>query len=591
MDGFPTDHRSQESAQVNQPSSILADVQEKCRGALIAVGVVSLFVNMLMLTVPLYMLQIFDRVLMSRSDETLFFLSLAAVGALVVMSALDVMRSRILVRVSTWLEGRLGPEALTRAVRGLVASQMYGAQALRDISQMRQFIASPSIFSLFDAPWVPIYLLVIYFLHPTLGAIALAGAVVLFLLAVANEVATRGLLKAGNEQWMKAMRKTDAAVRNAEIIEAMGLMPGIARRWHKDNDAALQLQGIASDRAGLIMATSKMLRLVIQVAMLGAGAYLVLRYELTPGGMIAGSIIMSRALQPVEQAIGTWKSLISARTAYARFRSFMDQEDVRQADMQLPDPAGYLNVERVTYVPPGTQTAVLKGVSFSANPGELLAIVGPSAAGKSVLARLIVGAWRPTSGTVRLDGADVYAWDRVDFGRHVGYLPQDVELFDGTIEENIARMNEAAPEVVVDAAKRAGVHEMILQLPNGYRTQIGAEGIPLSGGQRQRIALARALFGRPQLLVLDEPNSSLDADGEQALVQAMSAAKNDGATVVLIAHRVSLVAPADNVLFLRDGVAELFGPKTEVLPQITGPAVVAPDTPNPDHTDESVSAG
>jgi len=578
---------------VSQPSSILADVRAKCRGSLIAVGIVSLFVNVLMLTVPLYMLQIFDRVLMSRSDETLLYLTLAAVGALVVLSALDVMRSRILVRVSTWLESCLGPEALARAVSGLVASQTYGAQALRDISQVRQFIASPGIFSLFDAPWVPIYLLVIYFLHPTLGAIALAGAVVLFLLAVANEVATRGLLKAGNEQWMKAMRKTDAAVRNAEVIEAMGLMPGIARRWHKDNDAALRMQGVASDRAGLIMATSKMLRLVIQVAMLGSGAYLVLRYELTPGGMIAGSIILSRALQPVEQAIGTWKSLLAARTAYARFHSFMQQGDVRQTDMQLPEPEGHLSVERVTFVPPGAQTPVLKAVSFSASPGELLAIVGPSAAGKSTLARLIVGISRPSSGAVRLDGADVYAWERVDFGRHVGYLPQDVELFDGTIEENIARMNDAEPEAVVDAATRAGVHEMILQLPNGYRTEIGQGGIPLSGGQRQRVALARALFGRPRLLVLDEPNASLDADGEEALMQAMFKAKRDGATVVLIAHRVSLVAPADKVLFLRDGVAELFGPKNEVLPQITRPAAVAaaaPDT-DPECPDENAAAG
>ena len=343
---------------MNQPTSILADVRANCRGALIAVGIVSLFVNILMLTVPLYMLQIFDRVLMSRSGETLLYLSLAAVGALIVMSALDVMRSRILVRVSTWLECRLGPDALARAVSGLLASQTYGVQALRDISQMRQFIASPGIFSLFDSPWVPIYLLVIYFLHPTLGTIALAGAVVLFLLAVGNELATRGPLKAGNERWMKAMRKTDAAVRNAEIIEAMGLMPGITRRWLQDNDAALQLQSIASDRAGLIMAASKMSRLIIQVAMLGAGAYLVLGYELTPGGMIAGSIILSRALQPVEQAIGTWKSLVSARTAYARFASFMEQGEVRQTDMQMPEPVGYLSAERVTFVPPGAQTSV-----------------------------------------------------------------------------------------------------------------------------------------------------------------------------------------------------------------------------------------
>lgn len=576
---------------MSAPGSIFAEVFAKVRPALIAAAVVSLFVNVLMLTVPLYMLQLFDRVLASRSDETLLYLTLAAGIALVVMSALDVMRSRILVRVSSWLEKRLGPEALNRAVSGLLLAQSYGAQALRDISQVRQFIASPGIFALFDAPWVPIYLLVIYLLHPTLGAIALAGAVVLFLIAVANEIATRRPLQAANEQWVKAMRKTDAAVRNAEVIEAMGLMPGITRRWLRDSDAALREQNVASDRAGLLLATSKLLRLVLQVAMLGTGAYLAMRYELTPGGMIAGSIILSRALQPVEQAIGTWKSLISARTAYGRLRGFMEQSEGRKTDMQLPAPKGDLSVERVTFAPPGSPKPVLKGVSFSVAAGELLAIVGPSAAGKSTLARLIVGAWRPGAGAVRLDGADVFAWDRVDFGRHVGYLPQDVELFEGSIEENIARMGEIDSDAVVEAAKLAGVHEMILRLPDGYRTQIGAGGAMLSGGQRQRVGLARALFGRPRLLVLDEPNASLDSEGEEALMQAMAQAKEGGATVVFIAHRVSLIARADKMLFLQDGAVELFGPRDEVLARITRPSAVAQKAPEAGRSADGKSAG
>ena len=576
---------------MNAPGAIFGEVFAKVRPALIAAAVVSLFVNVLMLTVPLYMLQLFDRVLVSRSDETLLYLTLAAGLALVVMSALDVMRSRILVRVSSWLEQRLGPEALTRAVNGLLLAENYGAQALRDISQVRQFIASPGIFSLFDAPWVPVYLLVIYLLHPTLGAIALAGAVVLFLIAVANEFATRRPLQAANEQWVKAMRKTDAAVRNAEVIEAMGLMPGITRRWFRDSDAALREQNLASDRAGLLLATSKLLRLALQIAMLGSGAYLAMRYELTPGGMIAGSIILSRALQPVEQAIGTWKSLVSARTAYARLRGFMEQSRVRKTDMQLPEPRGDLSVERVTFTPPGSSRPVLKGVSFSVAAGELLAIVGPSAAGKSTLARLIVGAWRPGSGTVRLDGADVFAWDRVDFGRHLGYLPQDVELFESSIEENIARMTDAESETVVEAAKLAGVHDMILRLPDGYRTQIGPGGTILSGGQRQRIGLARALFGRPRLLVLDEPNASLDSEGEEALMQAMVTAKEAGATVVFIAHRVSLIARADKVLFLQDGLVELFGPKDEVLAKLTRPVPVTQTAPDTRYSTDGTGAG
>jgi len=573
------------------PGTIFTEVFAKIRPALIWAGVVSLFVNVLMLTVPLYMLQLFDRVLVSRSDATLLYLTLAAGISLLVMSALDVMRSRILVRVSSWLEKRLGPEALNRAVSGLLVSESYGAQALRDISQVRQFIASPGIFSLFDAPWVPVYLLVIYLLHPTLGAIALAGAVVLFLIAVVNEIATRRPLQAANEQWVKAMRRTDAAVRNAEVIEAMGLMPGITRRWLRDSDAALREQNLASDRAGLLLATSKLLRLVLQIAMLGTGAYLAMRYELTPGGMIAGSIILSRALQPVEQAIGTWKSLISARTAYGRLRSFMEKFPGRKTDMQLPSPRGDLSVERVTFAPPGSSRPILKAVSFSVNSGELLAIVGPSASGKSTLARLIVGAWQASAGAVRLDGADVFAWDRVDFGRYLGYLPQDVELFEGSIEENIARMGEADSEAVVQAARLAGVHDMILHLPEGYRTQIGPGGAMLSGGQRQRIALARALYGRPRLLVLDEPNASLDSEGEEALMQAMCLAKEDGATVVFIAHRVSLIARADKVLFLKDGVVELFGPRDEVLAQLTRPAAVAQMAPDTERSTDGKGTG
>jgi PrtD family type I secretion system ABC transporter len=381
-------------------------------------------------------------------------------------------------------------------------------------------------------------------------------------------------LKAANEQNVRALRKTTAAARNAEVIEAMGMMPGITRRWLGDNQEALQQQMLASGRAGVILATSKLCRLILQVAMLGVGGYLVILYELTPGGMIAGSIILSRALQPVEQAIGTWKSLLAARSAYTRLKTFMTQAQERPADMALPAPQGHLSVEKAVFTPPGGQKAVLKGVSFALAAGESLAIIGPSAAGKSTLARLIVGAWRPSHGAVRLDGADVYAWERVDFGRHVGYLPQDVELFDGTIEENIARLDEPDPATVVAAAQQAGVHQMILRLPDGYSTRIGEGGTLLSGGQRQRIGLARALYGGPRLIVLDEPNASLDSEGEEDLLRAMAMLKSAGATVVLIAHRPSMVSQVDKILYLRDGLIEMFGPRDEVLPQLTRPVPV-----------------
>lgn len=537
--------------------------------AVFGVAVISLFVNLLMLTVPLYMLQLFDRVLASRSEATLVYLTIAAVGALAVLGLLDMLRSRVLARVSTWMEQRLSPVALSRAVDAMLQSRRYGTQSLRDITQVRQFIASPALLTLFDAPWVPIYLFVIYLLHPTLGLVGLIGAVLLFAVAIANELVTRKPLSEANNQWVKAMRKTDAAVRNAEVIESMGLMPGIIRRWLADNQTALALQERASDRAGVLLALSKFLRLSVQIAMLGMGAYLVVQQQITGGIMIAGSIILSRALQPVEQAIGSWKNLVSARAAYRRLKEFLADTPVRETDIALPAPAGHLLVERAVFVPPGGSKPTLKGVTFAVEPGEILAVVGPSAAGKSTLARLIVGAWRPRSGVVRLDGADVYAWDRVDFGRHVGYLPQDVELFEGTIAENIARLDEADAEAVVEAAQRAGVHELILKLPNGYSTALGEDGAVLSGGQRQRIGLARALFGRPRLIVLDEPNANLDADGETALVKAMVEAREEGALVIFISHRPSLVTCADKMLLLRDGAAELFGPREQVLPRLT----------------------
>jgi len=555
-----------QSSKSTQPT--LEDTVGTVKRAVVGVAVISLFVNLLMLTVPLYMLQLFDRVIASRSEATLIYLTIAAVGALAVLGLLDMLRGRVLARVSSWMDQRLSPVALSRAVGAMLQSHSYGAQVLRDLSNVRQFVSSPALLTLFDAPWVPIYLFVIYLLHPTLGLVGLIGAVVLFILAIVNELITRKPLSEASNQQVRAMRKTDAAVRNAEVIESMGLMPGILRRWVDDNESALALQEKAGDRAGLLLAFSKFFRLTIQVSMLGTGAYLVLQQEVTGGIMIAGSIVLSRALQPVEQAIGSWKNLVSARAAYRRLKEFLEAGSERATDIDLPAPAGHLLVDKVVFVPPGGSKPTLKGVTFSAGPAEILAIVGPSAAGKSTLARLIVGAWKPASGVVRLDSADVYAWERVDFGRHVGYLPQDVELFEGTVADNIARLDEVDAEAVVDAAGRAGVHDMILQLPNGYSTEIGEGGMVLSAGQRQRIGLARAMFGKPKLIVLDEPNANLDAEGENALVKAMVTAKQAGALVIFISHRPSLVSCADKMLVLREGAVDQFGPRDEVMSKL-----------------------
>jgi PrtD family type I secretion system ABC transporter len=552
----------------------------KSRTALIYVGFISMFVNVLMLTVPLYMLQVFDRVLASRSEDTLIYLTIAAVGTLAVLGGLDMLRTRILTRMSSWLDMRLGPITLSQAVSTMLQSHTYGTQALRDITQIRLFIASPALLTLFDSPWVPIYLFVIYLLHPILGYIGLVGAIILFALAVTNDLITRKPLSEANNQLIRTMHKTDVAVNNAEVIESMGLMPGIVQRWFRENLGALKLQEKANDRAGILTAFSKFLRMAVQIAILGIGAYLVIQQEITGGVMIAASIILSRALQPVEQAIGSWKSMVSARAAYRRLKAFLTEAPMRETDISLPSPEGYLSVDRAVFVPPGASKATLKGITFKIDPGEILAIVGPSAAGKSTLARLIVGAWKPYSGVVRLDGADVYSWNRQEFGRHVGYLPQDIELFEATIAENISRLTKADPEQVVKAAKRADVHELILKLPNGYSTELGKGGMILSAGQRQRVGLARALFGSPQLIVLDEPDANLDAEGELALVQVILEAKQSGATLIFISHRPNLVSNADKVLYLRNGAIELFGNREEVMSRLTRPVVVENTLPN-----------
>jgi ATP-binding cassette subfamily C protein/ATP-binding cassette subfamily C protein EexD len=568
--------RKQDQASPERRLDALTNAIAACRQAILAVGTASLFINVLMLTVPLYMLQIYDRVLTSRSEETLLFLTLATLTALAVFGVLDMLRGRIMIRASTWIERRIGPEALERSVESQLLQRTYAVQAMRDLAQVRQFLANPAIFSLFDAPWVPVYLAVIYLLHPVLGWVALAAALVLFGLALVNEIVTRTPLRAANEKSLTAMRQTEATVRNAHVIESMGMMPGVIGRWFAGNDESLLLQQVSSERAGMLLALSKFLRLGVQALILGVGAYLVIDYSITAGTMIAASIILSRALQPIEQAISTWRYLLSARAAHHRLRVFFAQPPARVSEIRLPRPEGHLSVEQVTFVPPGAPRPSILGVSFALGAGETLAVIGPSAAGKSTLARLIVGSWKPYGGVVRLDGADVFTWERSDFGKHVGYMPQEVELFEGTIAENISRLGDADADEVVAAARRAGAHEMILRLPEGYRTRLGESGQSLSGGQRQRIALARAMFGAPRLVVLDEPNSNLDADGEEALIRAITQLKADRATIVLVAHRPRFVALADKVLFLRNGAAEMFGPREQILPKILRPVPVSP---------------
>ena len=530
-------------------------------------ALVSLFLNLLVLTSPLYMIQVFDRVLTSGSTETLLFLTLMAGAAVLTLGLLDVVRSRLLSRIATWLDQTLGARLIVASVQG----GLHGsgdAEPLRDLANVRSFVGGQGIVPLFDAPWVPVFVAVIWLLHPLLGMLAAAAAVLLFALAVANELATRRLLRDASGRQIGLQRQAETAVDNADVVQAMGMLPDFARRWAERNDDILALQAKAANRSGLITGGSKFMRVLVQILTLGLGALLVLRSELTPGGMIAASILLGRALAPVEQAIGAWRSLVSARTSYGRLKVALAETSTPRAAMPLPAPAGHLEVERVTYMPPRVQRPVLRSLSFRLEPGAVLGIVGPSAAGKSTLCRLLVGSWAPTQGHVRLDGADVATWEAADRGQYVGYLPQDVELFPGTVRDNIARLGGAEPDEVVAAARLAGVHDMILRLPDGYETELGPRGSVLSGGQRQRIGLARALFRRPRLIVLDEPNSNLDEVGEAMLLTAIGQMRLAGSTIVLVAHRRALLNQVDTLLFLEDGVAQLYGPRDAVIREL-----------------------
>jgi len=525
------------------------------------------------------MLQVYDRVLNSQSQATLLYLSVIALGALLVLGLLEAVRTRLLARIGEWLEQYLSPAAFTRSLKATLQARPYRTDSLRDINTLRAFVSGAGIISLCDAPWAPIYLFVIYLLHPVLGMITLAGALLLLACALVNEFATRKPLREANQLGMQNLQGAERAMGAAEAIDAMGMTQAVTARWAHDSERGLAYQMIANDRAATIMALAKFLRLSLQIVMLGAGALLVLKHELTAGAMIAGSILTARALAPVEQSLGMWKQWVASRVAYARLCKFF--QDVKGEDqaMALPAPTGHLRVEGITFAYPDTNRLALRGISFELNPGEALAIVGPSAAGKSTLARILLGLRAPQGGKVRLDGAEVSTWDRAQFGRYVGYLPQDVELFAGTVAENIARLTQARPEDIVEAAQSAGVHETILRLPQGYDTPIIEGGANVSAGQRQRIGLARALFGHPRLLVLDEPNSNLDGEGEQALIAAMAAAKADGASVIIIAHRPSVLVNVDKVLVLRDGMIERLGPRNEILRQLTQPHAVAQAAP------------
>jgi PrtD family type I secretion system ABC transporter len=541
----------------------------ECRYGILLVAVFSLFINVLILTSPIYMMQVYDRVLASGKLETLVMLTIIAGIAVLVLGALEMVRNRVLARVGRWLERRLAPELISASLRATIQGGAPNAQSLRDLGQVRGFLGGPGVTTIFDAPWTPIFMVVIWLMHPLLGMLAVGSALVLFGLALLNEYLSRKPLRLASVMSITNIQQADQAIRNADAFQAMGMLPGFLAGWMARNEKTLALQVEAADRNAAIVGFSKFARIFVQILILAFGAYLVIKSELTSGGMIAASILLGRALAPVEQAIGAWKGMISARDAYSRLSRLLERLPPLPDMMTLPPPKGRLTCEQVVFVPRGRDKPVLNGVGFALEPGEALGIVGPSAAGKSTLCKILVGSWQPTRGHARLDGADLFSWPADHLGRYVGYLPQDVELFGGTVKDNIARL-AAVPDAdaVVEAAITAGVHEIILRLPNGYETEIGDGGSFLSGGQRQRIGLARALYGRPRLIVLDEPNASLDTEGEESLMAAMFRAKEWGATVIIVAHQPRILRPVDKLLLLRDGRSEMFGPRDEVLAKL-----------------------
>jgi ATP-binding cassette subfamily C exporter for protease/lipase len=552
-----------------QPRSELGAALHAFRRVFMTLGAFSAITNLLALVPSLYMLQVYDRVLASHNEITLLMLTLMMLGAYFLTSALEMMRSFVLVRVGARFDMMLNRRVYTAAFeQNLRKAGGNAGQALNDLTNLRQFLTGNALFAFFDAPWFPFYLIVIFFFEPWLGVFALCGTTVLVVMAVVNERVSHGPLSEANAMAIAAGTLATNNLRNAEVIESMGMLPNLQGRWFKLHSRFLNLQAEASRKAGVVGAVTKFFQLSLQSLVLGMGALLAIEGRITPGMMIAASILVGRALAPVQQVIAVWKSWSSTRSAYERLNTLLAANPQRHAGMALPKPAGALSVEAVTAVPPGATQPAVRGLNFAIAPGDALGVVGPSGSGKSTLARLLVGVWPAASGKVRLDGADIYSWNKGELGPHIGYLPQDVELFGGSVSDNIARFGEVDADKVVEAARRAGVHDMILHLPKGYDTLLGDGGAGLSGGQKQRLGLARAMYGDPALVVLDEPNSNLDEVGEAALVQAIRDLRARGKTIVLITHRTSVIGVANKLLVLRDGTAQLFGPTDQVLAAI-----------------------
>jgi ATP-binding cassette subfamily C exporter for protease/lipase len=551
---------------VRVPSNEIIQALLGYRRVFRTVGIFSMLINVLMLVPSLYMLQVYDRVLPSRNGVTLAMLTLMMLGMYAFSSVLEYVRSFIVIRVGGKLDMHLNSRVYTAAFETNLKQQGVNAgQSLNDLTTIRQFVTGNALFAFFDAPWFPIYLAVIFLFNVWLGVFSLVGSVILIALAIANERVSRRPLAEATALSIRSSSLATANLRNAEVIEAMGMLPNLMSRWSILNAGFLARQAEASEKAAMVGNVTKFVRLSLQSLILGLGALLAIEGKVSPGMMIAGSILMGKVLGPLEMVISVWRQWSGARSAYDRLVELLENNPVRRIGMSLPPPAGRLTLEAVSAAAPGSRLPVVHGLSFNIDAGDIVGVIGPSASGKSTLARLMVGVWPAAVGTVRLDGADIYQWDKDQLGPHIGYLPQDIELFGGSIAENIARFGQIESDKVIEAAKLAGVHEMILRLPQGYDTLVGDRGAGLSGGQKQRIGLARALYGDPSFIVLDEPNSNLDETGEAALKQAIERLQTAGKTVVLITHRTSIIAATTKLLLLVEGQLRMYGPTAHVL--------------------------
>lgn len=535
------------------------------RPAIVIAVVFSMFINILALVSPIYMLQVYDRVLTSRNELTLLFITLIAIFLFVVYAALEALRTQVLVRAGIKLDANLSAPTFRSVLDSTLLRRGGDAQAFRDMDGVRDFITGAGLIAFCDAPWIPVFLTICFILHPYFGFLAIVAGLIILGLAVANDFATRNPIQQATMAGIGAQNDVSATLRNSEVMRAMGMWRGLQERWQLRRDDLIGWQAKASDRGGALMATIKFVRQAVQTLILGGGAYLAITGKISPGAMIAASILVGRALAPIEAVVGQWKTFINARSSWDRLQSMFRSEPDTGNRMTLPAPKGRLLVEAAAIMPPGGQRPTLFNASFVLEAGTTLGVIGPSAAGKSSLVRGLVGVWPVVSGAIRLDGFELRQWDPEQLGQHIGYLPQDVELFSGTVAQNIARFTDFQSEDVIEAAQIAGVHEVIQALPQGYGTQIGDGGATLSGGQRQRLALARTIFRKPALIVLDEPNANLDTDGEQALSRAIAHMKSLGRTIVFVTHKTNLLAFADKIMILQNGTVVRMGDRDEIL--------------------------